>query len=307
MRSRARRPVRPRARPAFTLCAPMALRVAHEPADIRVGQRVELHVHHRFGETGAQHRIAQVVHVDKAIDVRVSIGGRPGARSSLSVSGPKLVKVRSPPGRSTREHSRKTASGSAHHCSIRLLKTRSVEVSAKASGWHRRTRRRTAAMGGVACPLLAAWRVKDRPRTRGSAGSAAQRTFSRPCTTAEIDDERRLESDMSRREKKLVPNARLDPPPHRSCARPGQRNARPRATTARTRPGLECGCSSRGDRGSRRWRPLAIEKRHYLVPQGRRMRQKRRVSAPAIGSAPGSDEARNSPAAGCVGRSRAGR
>ena len=52
-------------------------------------------------------------------------------RSSTSVSGPKVVNVSSPPGLSTRRHSRKTASGSLHHCSIRLLKTRSAAAVAQ--------------------------------------------------------------------------------------------------------------------------------------------------------------------------------
>ena len=48
------------------------------------------------------------------------------ARSSSSVSGPKVLNSSSPPGLSTRAHSAKTLSGRSLHCSIRLLKTRST-------------------------------------------------------------------------------------------------------------------------------------------------------------------------------------
>ena len=46
---------------------------------------------------------------------------REARRSSTSVSGPNVVKLSSPPGRSTRRHSANTPSGTPHHCSIRLL------------------------------------------------------------------------------------------------------------------------------------------------------------------------------------------
>ena len=134
-------------------------------------------------------------------------------------------------------------------------------------------------MGGVACPLLAAWRVKIDREHAAPPVAAAQRTRSAAPVPQPRSTTARVGSCRGAKEARPE-RAPAGLPPHRSCARPGQRNARPRATTARTRPGLECGCSSRGDRGSRRWRPLAIEKRHYLVPQGRRVRQKRRVSGP---------------------------
>ena len=66
-------------------------------------------------------------------------------RNSISVSGPRVANVSSPPGLRTRRHSRRTASGSLHHCNIRLLNTMSTLAfrngSAEASAQTRAKRR----------------------------------------------------------------------------------------------------------------------------------------------------------------------
>ena len=76
-------------------------------------------------ESRAHEPVAEVVHVGEGMHVRPSSAARQAARSSASVSGPKVVNVKRPRGLSTRATSAKTASRSSHQGSIRLLKTRS--------------------------------------------------------------------------------------------------------------------------------------------------------------------------------------
>ena len=94
---------------------------------------------------GADQRLAYVMHVNKLIDVVVSVGLGPCARNSLSVSGPNVLKAKKPVGFNTRLTSVNATSNGSHHCSIRLLNTTSTLESAngnRIASEHTRSKRR---------------------------------------------------------------------------------------------------------------------------------------------------------------------
>ena len=101
--------------------------VAHEVARRSVGKRVALHVEYRLGEPGAGQRVADIVHVEEPVDVRVArVGYLPGAAQFHERIGTQRRK---------REYTARTqrtpalaqrASSSLHHCSMRLEKIMST-------------------------------------------------------------------------------------------------------------------------------------------------------------------------------------
>ena len=126
-------PVRPRARAAVALWAPMSFRSARDRGDIRVDHGQALDIQHRLRQSGARERIADVVHVAKAADMGAAVRRRPGAAQFAQGVRTEGREGEKPSGASTRRISRSAASRSSHHCSIRLLNIRLTAPSRKGS------------------------------------------------------------------------------------------------------------------------------------------------------------------------------
>ena len=112
---------------------PDVLELAHQRPGIGVQQLMALDVEHRLVQARMHQSFGQLRQIREIADVPSVVGGRPGRPQLPQVSGPKVENRNSPRGLSTRASSRYTRSGRSHHCSIRLLKTRSMPWSASGS------------------------------------------------------------------------------------------------------------------------------------------------------------------------------
>ena len=154
-------------RPRVALCAPIAFR-SRISARHRIGQRQVLHVHHRIGEARRDQHVADVVHVDEAVHVRVPVdAARYALRAAPSACrARRCVNMKSPPGSSTRRISANARGRSFTHCSARLDHTSSTLRRRAAGARGRRNARRVPAKRAGSSRRAASGRTATRSRAR---------------------------------------------------------------------------------------------------------------------------------------------
>jgi hypothetical protein len=69
-------PVRPRGRRARRVRRAERLQFGQQRPGIHIGQRQRLHFHHRICEACPDEHVAEIVHVDEAVGVRMAVGTR---------------------------------------------------------------------------------------------------------------------------------------------------------------------------------------------------------------------------------------
>ncbi len=230
-------------------------------------------------------------------------------RNSSSVSGPSLVNVSTPPGRRTRRHSRKTASGSLHHCSIRLENNH-----VRAAGGKRQRGRIGRDAAEATQQRLPPARLAQHAgrevqrRSRGFSDSAVS-ARSRRGRCPPRDRPRPGDPCGPRRAARATRCGPLpgSPPPRRNAARPDRTRPLHAAVSSVSAAASGTGPRRRTD-GRTRFRragKIAFEKRNDLCQHGPALRQERRMPGRGIWTnrAIGSAAASSRPAAAGVRRS----
>ena len=149
--SQRRLPVNPRRRPAATLTAPAGPQIKEQRGQIRIAQLNPVHVHDWLGEPRREREIAEIVHIEKRVDVDPIVDGGPSPPNLLERVGSERCE-----GQQTRPASRPSPPHETPH---------PVGTTATA-GSRRRARRCATAAAALAHRRRRARSTRRRPRGR---------------------------------------------------------------------------------------------------------------------------------------------